>query len=115
MQVERKPVNDGVVRLLVAGEVDMTTAGDLTAAGAAGLAEPACTRLEVDLSGVSFLDSSGIGALVAIRTEARNAGKPMQIVEAPDRVRQVIDVCGLTNEFGMSRDPVRSTTQWSTS
>ena len=107
-------MDDGVVRLLVSGEVDMTAAGDLTAAGAAGLAAPACTRLDVDLSGVTFLDSSGIGALVAIRTEARNAGKRMQVVDAPERVRQVIDVCGLTAEFGMSRDPAQSTTQWFT-
>jgi anti-sigma B factor antagonist len=51
-------------------------------------------RLVVDLSGTSFVDSSGLGALVAGLKRTRQAGGDLRIAGATDQVRTVL---GLTN------------------
>src|SRR4051794_2486374 len=54
---------DGVATLVLVGDFDLSAAEDLRAAlrtlGTAGSAAP-----QVDLSGVTFLDSSGLGVLL---------------------------------------------------
>src|SRR6266496_3765460 len=51
--------------LEVAGEVDLSTAEELTQAGLDALAEGARAVI-VDLTDVTFLDSSGLAALITI-------------------------------------------------
>ncbi len=48
----------------------------------------------VDLSGVSFVDSSGLGALVACLKTARQAGGDLRIAAPTEQVTMVL---GLTN------------------
>ena len=52
------------------------------------------TRLVVDLSDTAFIDSSGLGALVAGLKRARQAGGDLRIAAPSDQVRTVL---GLTN------------------
>ena len=66
--VERQ---DGVTRLDVAGELDLATAPALREAVAGLLAAGEALTLVLELSGVSFLDSSGLGALLQARAEVR--------------------------------------------
>ena len=77
MEITSRPGDDGVAHLVVAGEVDVSTAAELTAAGEQALSAPGCRGLRVDLADVSFLDSTGLGALVGLRNAAlagRTAG-----------------------------------------
>jgi anti-sigma B factor antagonist len=48
----------------------------------------------VDLSGTAFIDSSGLGALIAALKKARQAGGDLRIVGPTEQVRTVL---GLTN------------------
>lgn len=52
------------------------------------------TRLVVDLSRTPFIDSSGLGALVAGLKRARQVGGDLRIAAPNDQVRTVL---GLTN------------------
>jgi anti-anti-sigma factor len=53
----------------------------------------------VDLSRVTLLDSSGIGALVGLLNQARNDGGAVGII-CPDRpLRRVFEITGLRNAF----------------
>ena len=52
------------------------------------------TRIAVDLSAASFVDSSGLGALIAGLKTARVAGGDLRIASVPQAVRTVL---GLTN------------------
>ena len=83
-----------VVVVTVVGEVDMTTAPELTKAidGVAGTAR----KVVVDLSGVTFLDSSGLNALVRGRRELAAADRELSVVAPPAGVvRHVIGIAQL--------------------
>jgi anti-anti-sigma factor len=101
VQLEVNPAPGGPTHLIVSGEVDLSTAPRLRAAGVAAITAPECTGLAVDLSAVSFLDSSGVGALVAVRSAGAGLDRAVTIVNPSGRVRQVIDICGLAAEFGL--------------
>ncbi len=81
--------------LVLAGEVDLATSPRVRDAVIDALAAEPPARLVVDLSDVSFLDSTGIGALVAGRNKAAALGVPF-VVRNPQRmVHRVLDIAGL--------------------
>jgi anti-anti-sigma factor len=55
---------------------------------------PQTKRLVLDLSAVSYMDSSGLGAVVSIYVTARKAGCVLQLINLSKRVRELL---GLTN------------------
>src|SRR5580700_10028056 len=57
--------------------------------------EPA-THLILDMSGVSFLDSAGVGALVQLFVHRRNLGKTFALTGLTKQGNAVIQVAGLT-------------------
>jgi anti-sigma B factor antagonist len=57
--------------------------------------EPAA-HLILDMSGVSFLDSAGVGALVQLFVHRRNAGKTFALAGLTKQGNAVIQVAGLT-------------------
>lgn len=60
--------------------------------------EPA-THLVLDMSGVSFLDSAGIGALVSIFVTRRNNGKSLALAGLTEQGNAALQVAGLTRLF----------------
>ena len=80
--------------IAAAGEVDVFTAPDLDTEITAQLADGR-SRLVVDLSGVSFLDSTGLGVLVKGLKGAREAGGSLHLVVTSDRIRKIFDITGL--------------------
>jgi stage II sporulation protein AA (anti-sigma F factor antagonist) len=79
------------VTVRVAGEVDLDTAEQL----AAGLG--ACHgTVVVDLAGVTFIDSSGLGTLVRARNRLTSEGGGLLVAEPTERVRRLFELTGLT-------------------
>lgn len=101
VQLTQETGSGGAARLLVSGEIDMSNAAQVRDAGIASVSADSVHGLDVDLSGVTFLDSTGLGALVAVRTAGSDLSRVVRITEASPRVRQVIEVCGLSAEFGL--------------
>jgi len=64
--------------------------------------------VRIDLAGVSFLDSSAIGALLESKNAAENAGRTMSLIEKPDGVRRVLAIAGLSDIFSVTPGPARS-------
>ncbi|MGC2751027.1 MAG: STAS domain-containing protein [Candidatus Acidiferrum sp.] len=56
--------------------------------------EPAA-HLVLDMSGVSFLDSAGVGALVSLFVHRRNLGKSFALAELTQQGMAVLQVAGL--------------------
>jgi anti-anti-sigma factor len=55
--------------------------------------------LDVDLAGVTFLDCTGLGALVAVRNAAIRAGGQMRVSHPQPIVRRILEVTGLLGVF----------------
>ncbi len=80
--------------LSVMGEVDIFTAPVLDAPLHDKLASGA--DVVVDLSGVEFLDSSGLGVLVKGLKTARHSGGSLRLVITSRRVARPFEVTGLS-------------------
>lgn len=90
----------GVVRVHVAGDVDLATAPRLQTALLAAVAAAAPpAEVQVDLAEVTFLDAVGIGVLVRGRNAARSAGVGFSAYNARGVVLQVLEVVGLADVF----------------
>lgn len=86
------------------GEIDMSTVGAFREAIAEATAE-APEHLVVDLSGVSFIDSSGLGAVIEANERAKRAGRGFAVV-APHGGAPAVTI-GLAGLRGVL--PVRET------
>ena len=75
----------GTTRVVVHGEVDLSTAGALRDRLLQVLHEQTPAVLEVGFATVTFLDCSGVGALVIARNAAVRAGVQLRISH-PQRV-----------------------------
>jgi anti-sigma B factor antagonist len=77
------------------GELDLFAAPHLTKSLERHAAGPAL--LVVDLTEVTFIDSSAIGALVGTATRLRERGGALAVVCAPEngRVRRIFDIVGI--------------------
>jgi anti-anti-sigma factor len=53
----------------------------------------------VDLRGLSFIDSSGIRALLQANMRAEEVGGRLRLIPGPDNVRRVFELAGLDEKF----------------
>ncbi len=97
-----KPVDFSVGVAEVGGRTVVSASGELDAHAAPALeAEvgPVSTRpgcaLIVDLTDVSFIDSTGLGVLVTALKHTREAGGSLDVVVAAPRVLKVLALTGL--------------------
>jgi len=91
---------DDSVTIAVKGEIDASTSDDFGAALRQAL--PAGI-LRVDLSGVSFMDSSGLNALVTARHECEARQARLVVVDDNPNIRHLFELAGLNGLF--EREP----------
>lgn len=84
--------------LLVAGEIDVYTAPELRQR-VIGLIDDGARHVIADLSGVDFLDSTGLGALVDSLKRLRMRKGSLKLVTSGGRILQVFRITGLTRVF----------------
>lgn len=90
-----QPDAGGEVRIALRGELDMARADDIVATATEALATPGITRLVIDMSAVPFVDSTALGAFIAVHSQATAAGVGLALVEANHRVRRLLEVTRL--------------------
>ena len=88
-----------VVRLCVSGELDLQREPDLLRALMAALEDRPVDLLVLDVTGLRFLDSSGLRALLACRDRTLEAGATFRLVVAPGPVTRLLDVAGVRGWF----------------
>ena len=83
--------------LRVTGEMDLDSCPRLDAA----LRPPAdCTTVLLDLSGVSFMDSSGLNLLLRLRLRLQKAGVRLVLSGLDGQPRGLFDLVGAHEVFG---------------
>jgi anti-sigma B factor antagonist len=94
--------NDGpTTTIRVAGELDLATSPQLQAACATAI-ERRPTTLRIDMSEVTFLDSTGISVLVQAHKQLEAEGGTLVLYGLNDHARRVLDVAGLGAFFRVS-------------
>lgn len=88
----------GTPVLSVQGEVDVSTAPELRER-LLDLAERGTTVAVVDLSAVSFVDSTALGVLVSGLKRLRSGGGDLRLVVTQPRIAKVFEITGLTDVF----------------
>ena len=83
------------VTLAAVGEVDMATAPVLLERLIGVLRVDHPEVVEVDLTGVRFLDCAGVGALVAARNAALQVGCRLRVCHLQPIVHRVLEITGL--------------------
>jgi anti-sigma B factor antagonist len=86
--------------LAVSGEVDVYSAPALKDR-IGELIESGRNTLIVDLSGVAFLDSTGLGALVEARAATTDAGGSLPLVCNQERILKLFTITGLDGVFNI--------------
>jgi anti-sigma B factor antagonist len=89
---------DGAAVLTVTGEIDVATAPRLREHVVALVGEGE-SRIVVDLQGVDFIDSTGLGALVGALKRVRTHGGELAIVCTQPRLLKVFEITGLVRVF----------------
>ncbi|MEQ8833534.1 MAG: STAS domain-containing protein [Roseitalea porphyridii] len=95
-------VREGIVLVTLTGELDIYTVNgfrrvldELDVAGG---------TLAVDLTGVTLLDSSGLGALVSLLNRAREANGRLGLICPHRRLRRLFEITGLRRSFIFADD-----------
>jgi anti-sigma B factor antagonist len=94
---------EGGAQIALSGELDIATAPQL---------EEEVQRLEaegrrlivIDLRGLEFMDSSGLRALLAADTRARERGARVVIVRGDDRIQRVLRITRLDERLEIVDD-----------
>lgn len=89
----------GQCDLRVAGDVDLNVANQLTTMGLLSLTNTGAERLVIDLADVTFMDSTGLGALVTIRNASEELAKELSLRAVPERIRHLLALAGLDRTF----------------
>jgi anti-sigma B factor antagonist len=83
----------------VAGELDASTSSTLSAAFAELPATIA--QIDVDLGGVTFIDSSGLRVLIALNDRVTGEGGRVVVSSPSNSVRRLLEITGLESTFGV--------------
>ncbi|BCY08274.1 STAS domain-containing protein [Actinoplanes sp. L3-i22] len=87
--------HDDRVVIVPEGDIDADTVGALRQVLRQTIETPGFTQLEVDMHQVAFLDSTGLGALVATRKAALARGITFRLTEFGPMVRMLLQVTHL--------------------
>jgi anti-anti-sigma factor len=84
------------------GEIDMTTVAMLSDTLSTVLRQERPSHIDVNLADVTFMDSSGVNALMVCRADAEPTGCRITISNPRPTVHRVLSVTGVGHLFGLS-------------
>lgn len=85
------------------GEIDAHTAPDLEQALGERF-DSGATSTVLNLSGVTFMDSSGLRVVISATEKARGAGGDLVLADPQSTVRRLIEVSGLSDHLTVRSD-----------
>jgi len=92
------PEQPGVAVLKVRGEIDVASAPDFRAS-LSDVIGGGPQLVIVDMSEVSFMDSTGLGVLISAEKQIRHAGMDLRLVVTHPQIRKLLELTGLDDVF----------------
>lgn len=104
MELDIKAKIDGdVCSVVLDGEIDVYTAPRLKEELVAAI-DGGCANIIVDMEGVGFIDSSGLGVLVSAQRRARERDGVVRIVCSRENILKIFRITGLDKVFPIFAD-----------
>lgn len=107
MPLEVKQLKNAVAHLAIDGEMTIYTALDQKTAFSKCLQNS--KELQIDLSGVSEIDSAGLQLLLFVKQEANERDIKLSLIHHSQAVVEVFELLNLGNHFG---DPIVLSANW---
>jgi anti-sigma B factor antagonist len=92
--VTSEPGEAGTAIVAARGEIDIFTAPDLKREARQAV-EDGATKLVLDLSETTFLDSTGLGVIIGLAKLVRPAGGDITIVNTDPTIARTFEITGL--------------------
>ena len=86
---------DSALTISLSGEIDHHGAREMMAQLDDAIATRLPARLVLDLSGVTFMDSSGIAVLLRALRQEQHIGGTLRVTDIPAQARRVLDAAGV--------------------
>lgn len=93
--------DDGVLTARLTGELDHHTAAYMRCSIDAAFVRIRPKELILDFSGVSFMDSSGVGLALGRYKKTRETGCTLVLTGLSDRDRRMMKLSGMQNKEGI--------------
>jgi anti-anti-sigma factor len=94
---------DGHAVVVARGEIDPATAGHFSASVSAALAQ--APRVVIDLSGVAFMDSSGVRVIIETFQRTGQNREALALRAPSAFIRRLLAVTGLDQAIDIEDDP----------
>jgi anti-sigma B factor antagonist len=91
MQISRKEIGDGMTAIAIAGSVHCGAECTMLESEVNALVDEKQTRLILDLSDVSTMDSAAIGAVVRCFRKVKSVGGDLRLACAPAVIARILD------------------------
>jgi len=101
----------GVTLVVPKGDLDMGTADQMKRT-LTELVEKGQSKLVMDLTGVAYVDSSGLGALVAAMKQARAVGGNLKLCGLQEDVRSIFEMTRLIKVMAVHSDRQEAVASW---
>jgi anti-anti-sigma factor len=88
-----------IARIILSGDLDFSTQGHLGNAIDQALSIATAKELHVDMTNVTFIDSSFIRALVKLREVAIVQNKSLSIWNCNEQIREIFEIGGFDQLF----------------
>lgn len=98
-QTEPAAGANGEPTFAVSGDLDLASAESFIDSATASVGEG--TALRLDLSEVTFMDSTGLGALITLRNLMADRGGSLVLVSASSAVSRVLELTGMSDVFSV--------------
>lgn len=103
VQIEIREEN-GVTVMACSGTITLGQAANTFRNTLRELLQKGTRNLLLDLGGVTYLDSTGIGELVGAYTSAHSVNAQIKLARVPDKVRSLLEITRLNTVFELHDD-----------
>jgi anti-sigma B factor antagonist len=99
MMPAKVELTGNIARIILSGNLDFSMQDELVAAIDQALSSEAAKEIQVDMADATFIDSSGIRALLNLQEMAKRKEKSLSIWNCSEQIRETFAIGGFDRLF----------------